>query len=423
VESQILIDQLDKYLQKIIERGIPDEGFHYPLDPESIESEKPKQLSRKFQVLFEMMNEACEYSEQLAKGNLKVTASRNNVFTMPMKGLQASLAHLIWQVNQVAEGDLNQQVSFLGEFSASFNHMIESLREKQALEERLKVITDVLGEGLLFVDTRGTVLFANPEALSLLKITPDEIKGETVTNIFFRFSTEKNFLLNCITKGLNYDENNGVLINRSGEEIPVMISGRPVYKNKNLDGTVITFRDITEQKKYLQSLETINKLLEKQAKTDALTGIFNRMKFDEILAKEIQRSKRNRVPLSLIICDIDHFKIINDQYGHQAGDKVLKRLTRLISTNIRSIDFFARWGGEEFVILSPGTDINGAEILAEKIRKKVESHIFSDPEHLTLSFGVASYRTGDNAAKLINRADEAMYEAKENGRNRVQVSN
>ncbi len=416
MKSKMIFKKLDTYLKQIIQRGFPENGFHFPVNPDSIEDNELEAVCRRVSTLFEMMNEACQFSEQLARGNLQASAPRNNFFTMPLKSLQASLAHLTWQVHQVAEGDLKQQVYFLGEFSESFNHMIESLKEKQVLEQRLKVITEVLGEGLLYVDNEGKILFANPEALRIFEYDSGEIIGKTAADMIFHPSSRGTGLGDSILKGEKFDVEDRLINGKAGKATAVSISARPVYKKDILDGSVITIRDISEQKKYLL-------LLEKQAMTDALTGIFNRMKFDEILSTEIQRSKRNKVPLALIICDIDHFKQVNDQYGHPAGDKILKTLVKLISANIRSIDFFARWGGEEFVILSPGTDSRGAANLAEKIRRKVELHNFRNPGHITLSFGVTCFKSGDNATKLITRADEAMYKAKAKGRNRVQLSN
>ena len=423
MKSKQILEKLTTYCDEVRVKGFSKDSFHFPVDSNSIEDADLQKACSKVSTLFEMMNEACIFSEQLAKGNLQVSAARNNVFAMPMKSLQANLSHLTWQVNQVAEGDLNQQVYFLGEFSESFNHMIESLNEKQVLEQRLQVITNILEEGLFYVDNTGSVLFANPEVLKLLEYSSDEIIGKKAANLINKPSIGKKKLLDSILNGEKYDLKDSLLIGKSGKTTAVSISARPVYKNDVLDGTVISIRNISKEKQYLNSLETINKLLEKQATTDALTGIFNRMKFDETLSAEIQRSKRSKTPLSLIICDIDHFKQVNDLFGHQAGDAVLKNLSKLIKDNIRSIDFFARWGGEEFVILTPGTNIEGAARLAEKLRKKVESNKFNNPEHITLSFGIASFSPGDSALKLINRADEAMYQAKKNGRNQVQISN
>jgi diguanylate cyclase (GGDEF)-like protein len=201
--------------------------------------------------------------------------------------------------------------------------------------------------------------------------------------------------------------------------MPISLVCRAVYKDNILDGAVLAFRDISVQKKHLQTLEAINELLEKQATTDALTGIFNRMKFNKSLTNEIQRTQRYNTSLSLIIFDIDHFKQVNDTYGHLAGDSVLKILTKLVASNLREIDLFARWGGEEFAILTPETPLDGAIKLADKLRSKIESHDFSEPEKITTSFGVTTLKKGDNTISFINRADEALYRAKEGGRNQV----
>ena len=204
--------------------------------------------------------------------------------------------------------------------------------------------------------------------------------------------------------------------------MPVMIACRPVFKESKLDGAVVAFRDIAEQKKYLKSLETINELLETQATTDALTGIYNRMMFNKLLTAEIDRAQRYNSPLALIIFDIDHFKYVNDTYGHTAGDNVLKHLARLVEINIRKTDIFARWGGEEFVIQAPGISLDKAILLADKLRRKFEIFDFEKPRKVTSSFGVAVFQNGDSCTSLINRADEALYRAKENGRNQVQYS-
>ncbi len=429
MDSHLILEKIDSCLKDAKKHGLQKKGLTFPIDPALVEDDELRDICSRLASFFDMLNEAFHYSEQLAQGNLQVNASRANIFTMSLKGLHASLTHLTWQVNQVAKGDLNQQVYFLGEFSNSFNDMIDSLREKQILEQKLKIITDVLGEGLFLVDSDGKIIFSNPEALKLLGYTFNEIEGALIHIGIFKqlpdgtiFQPGENPLCNAIQIGNDYNESNGVFTCKSGFMIPVMVSSRPVYKNDTLDGAVITFRDITEQKKNLETLETINRLLEKQALTDALTGIHNRMKFDKILTSEIQRAQRNNSILSLIIFDIDHFKQVNDTYGHSAGDNVLIRLTRLITCNIRVIDFFARWGGEEFVVLSPGTGLDGVIQLAEKLRGKVEGYNFKEPGKITLSFGVTTFHDGDTDTVLINRADNALYRAKESGRNQVQYN-
>ena len=136
------------------------------------------------------------------------------------------------------------------------------------------------------------------------------------------------------------------------------------------------------------------------------------------LNEEILKAKRYNTPLSIIYFDIDHFKQINDTYGHKKGDFILKEVSKIILQNIRKTDIFGRWGGEEFIIILPFTDLENALILAEKLRKKIEEHDF-DGINITISFGVTELKIDDNADTLINRADEALYKAKNKGRNRV----
>jgi diguanylate cyclase (GGDEF)-like protein len=156
--------------------------------------------------------------------------------------------------------------------------------------------------------------------------------------------------------------------------------------------------------------------------SDFLTGIYNRRKFDEILSVEIERVNRYEQFLSIGILDIDHFKIVNDTYGHQAGDKVLQELTKLIAQHIRKVDYLARYGGEEFVILSPNTGLTGMYQLAEKLRHTIEAHAFHGQNRITISLGVAQYSFGETKPTFIERADAALYQAKAKGRNRVECS-
>ncbi|WP_052813273.1 GGDEF domain-containing protein [Desulfonatronum thioautotrophicum] len=186
-------------------------------------------------------------------------------------------------------------------------------------------------------------------------------------------------------------------------------------------GSVIAFNDITEQKKYQESLELINQILEKQAATDPLTGIYNRMKFSKVLGNEMKRAERHGTQLAVMLLDIDKFKSINDTYGHLDGDNVLKSLIQLLAQNIRSRDILARWGGEEFILLAPGTDLEGGRLIAEKLRLAVAECDFPIPRPVTSSFGVAAFQPGDTELTLTNRADQALYRAKEQGRNRVEV--
>ena len=172
---------------------------------------------------------------------------------------------------------------------------------------------------------------------------------------------------------------------------------------------------------HVETEERIHALkeLEKLAETDPLTSVFNRRKFKEMLQYEMERNHRYQISLSLIMCDIDHFKRINDRFGHDVGDKALKAFSKKITDNIRDVDIFARWGGEEFMILMPNATAENANLVAEKLRKLIETTDIEDIDFFTASFGVTGFKASDTIDSFIKRADDALYKAKEDGRNRV----
>jgi diguanylate cyclase len=162
----------------------------------------------------------------------------------------------------------------------------------------------------------------------------------------------------------------------------------------------------------------------KKAMHDALTGLPNRESYQQRLEQEVQRIKRYGGKLSLMVCDVDLFKRINDNYGHLAGDKVLKIIAKSLQRNLRDSDFIARFGGEEFVALMPETSTSEAKIVAEKLRKKIEESPFNfkkEPVQITVSFGISEFAQGESADEVFSRADKALYKAKDKGRNQVQL--
>jgi diguanylate cyclase (GGDEF)-like protein/PAS domain S-box-containing protein len=205
----------------------------------------------------------------------------------------------------------------------------------------------------------------------------------------------------------------------------------------DMDGDIVEFiairHDVTEFEETKDQLSTLNMAmknridelynmttsLEEEASIDSLTGAFNRTKFEKFFDYEVEKAQLSKNVLSVIILDIDHFKSINDNYGHHVGDDVLKDLVKLITKNLKRIDIFARWGGEEFVILLPGTELKNAKILAENIRSKVEEASFSTAGKITVSFGVGEHHDTESKKDIFNRVDKLLYEAKKAGRNRV----
>lgn len=185
-------------------------------------------------------------------------------------------------------------------------------------------------------------------------------------------------------------------------------------KNKRYYAAI--FRDISQSKKTEEELLRL-------AATDPLTGACNRREFALIAEREALRAHRYHHALSLLMLDLDHFKKLNDSYGHTAGDKVLQRLTTLCVNTLRNVDFFGRWGGEEFVALLPETDIEGASIIAERLRKIISENVLTFNDHkitFTVSIGIAQFKDGENTVDApLSRADSAIYDAKKAGRNRI----
>ncbi|MFZ5810805.1 MAG: GGDEF domain-containing protein [Thermodesulfobacteriota bacterium] len=170
-----------------------------------------------------------------------------------------------------------------------------------------------------------------------------------------------------------------------------------------------------------RELEAANEDLERLATADVLTGLFNRRKFDEVIVREMELSRRYDDPLSLLMFDIDHFKKINDSLGHAAGDRVLAEIASVTARHVRSVDYVFRWGGEEFLILTPRTGLSEARAVADKLRDMTERHPFPDGVRLTISLGVAEHAQGEALEDWLTRVDKAMYAAKRGGRNRVEA--
>lgn len=157
--------------------------------------------------------------------------------------------------------------------------------------------------------------------------------------------------------------------------------------------------------------------------TDSLTNLNNRRKLDETLLNGVEIANKTGHPFSIIILDIDKFKSVNDVFGHHIGDTVLIEFSNLIKTNVNKTDILGRWGGEEFMIISPGNNLGEAAEFAEKLRNLVFNCDFSVVGKKTASFGVAQFMQGESVEELIIRADEALYSAKEKGRNCVETAN
>lgn len=184
-------------------------------------------------------------------------------------------------------------------------------------------------------------------------------------------------------------------------------------------------RSMLRIKELQGELEEKNKELAQLSITDSLTGLLNHRHIQEVVHEEYERARRTGEPLSVVMLDFDHFKRVNDAYGHQVGDRVLQEMAEILNKTAREIDKLGRYGGEEFIAVLPETDPENATVFAERVRERVERHPFAvgraDPLHLTVSAGTATYPHPGvyNPRTLVQRADQALYAAKESGRNRV----
>lgn len=182
----------------------------------------------------------------------------------------------------------------------------------------------------------------------------------------------------------------------------------------NSDVCVVSFTDITR-------LEVEKQSLAFQASTDHLTGLCNRMTFTRLLAEEIGRVRRHALPSCLLMFDLDDFKHVNDTYGHNVGDEVLSGVADIIARSIRQGDILSRWGGEEFLLLAPGCNMDQGQRLAEKLRKVLAAGVYAECDFITASFGGTLIRPDDTVQGLVDRVDRAMYQSKRQGKNRVSV--
>ena len=189
----------------------------------------------------------------------------------------------------------------------------------------------------------------------------------------------------------------------------------------------ITMQKLSNDGEYLITLSDISKIQEEFAKVenkayiDGLTGVYNRNKFNELFGNELKRVQRYKDPLSIAIIDIDKFKSFNDTFGHLIGDEVLTTMAQTVNNSIRKTDTFARWGGEEFVIMFVNTEVEMAKMIAEILKNKIENNEHPIAGKITASFGITEYKKGDTIKTIFKRCDDALYQAKKNGRNRVEL--
>ncbi len=290
-----------------------------------------------------------------------------------------------------------------------------SLKVISESESRLNSIVQSARDSIITINKNGEIVFWNEAAAKVFGYSADEMLGRSVKVIIpehLREAHERSFQRSVETgEGAHYGVISLTGLRKDGAEVPIELSISRWWRSGEIFFTSI-IRDTSERVKMVE--------LEKLAETDSLTEAYNRTRFNELIKSEMERSKRFRHPLSMLLFDIDNFKAVNDSYGHLAGDDVLRAISGLVRKHIRSTNHFFRWGGEEFVILAVVTDLAGAVSLAERIRGEIASHVFENVGMVTVSFGVAQYVHGEEEVTFLKRTDEALYMAKSAGKNRVE---
>ena len=298
----------------------------------------------------------------------------------------------------------------------------ERLRTRQALEER-SALLEKLGAQVpgtiyqyrLYADGRSCFPYASAGIREIYEVAPEDVRSDAAP-VFARLHPEDR---EPIAAAIQHSAHT---LERWQADYRVLLPRRGLrwlrgeaMPERLADGSVLWHGFIAD----ISNLKQVEDELRALSITDPLTGIRNRRYFLDQLAAELERRNRSGRALSLIMLDIDHFKRINDQWGHDAGDRVLAELCRRIGARLRRIDSFCRLGGEEFIVICPETDAEQAGQLAEALRRLVQDTPFAGVGRITASFGVSSARPGDGRESLLQRADQALYAAKDSGRNRV----
>jgi diguanylate cyclase (GGDEF)-like protein len=335
------------------------------------------------------------------------------------RAIVRTLRRLVEATRAISRGDLQQRVEVHGrdEFALlgrTFNEMAAQLQTRlEELERQRGRLRDVI--------TRfGEALGATHDADQLMRLIVEAAVEATGA------------------KG-------GVIVSASGELIQAGTPGDgadkievPLSAGEVTFGSLLLFSDHFEDEDRMTAVSLashavvaldnarLHRIVERQALVDGLTGLANRRQCEETLASELARVERFGGPLAIVVADLDWFKDVNDRHGHPSGDAVLREFAQLLNETVRDIDLAGRWGGEEFLVILPGTHLDGGAQVAERIRLALAGRIVpsadGSPIPVTASFGVAATPPASTAAELFSAADAALYEAKRNGKNRVEVA-
>ena len=386
--------------------------------------------------------ERCHGSSEVVRGVIRVTASMAEidrdlararlesliilalslVSTMTITGIMLgrSVAQPIESMTKamalIARGNFDMSVTSarqdeVGKMANIFNLMAKGIRDTHGNmireREKLNLLIEGAGEAVVVTNAEGSIVLVNAAATQLLGKTAEQIRNEGINGLLDDTDTMQRLLESEERLGpvaLNYKDRR------------LLLSASTIYdESGEAIGSAALLRDISAEYRLLKELERLST-------TDALTDVFNRRHLDNQLRQELERSRDTGIPLSLIMFDADHFKNFNDTYGHDQGDRVLKTMGSQMKLAIRKYDIPCRYGGEEFMIILPSTDAEGALTVAERLRTDIAS-MKVDGLSVTISLGIATYPVVAAKAPedMILAADAALYKSKEGGRNMTTV--
>ncbi len=306
----------------------------------------------------------------------------------------------------------------------------EVRRQQKRAEDQLRQLSRAVEHSpasIVITNIDGSIEYVNPKFTALTGYSLEEVRGQT-PRILKSGQTSPEVYNDLWKTILTGQEWRGELLNRkkNGTLFWESVSISAIFDAKGkISHFVAVKEDITARKEAEQKIQSLNVELEKLAMVDYLTGLYNRRYFMQRSEEELKRARRGPHSLSALMIDIDKFKNVNDTYGHEAGDLVLKQVAATLKNNLREIDLLGRMGGEEFAVLLPDTLIHDANISAERVRQAIQKHSFQMPGEsltVTISIGVATFTDGmSNIDDILRNADAALYQAKHSGANCVRL--
>ncbi len=287
---------------------------------------------------------------------------------------------------------------------------------------------EYLYEGVYFVDNERTINYWNKGAEKITGYSSEEVINRKCYENILNHKDENNTSLCMNGCPLHATINDGTqrearvyLQHKKGHRVPVTVRTMPVFnENNEITGAIEIFIDDKNEVKILSNLEQYRK----EASEDLLTGLSNRRYVKAVLESKIIEFNEVRISFGVVFIDIDHFKRVNDDFGHDIGDEILKLVAKTLESNLRKHDVVGRWGGEEFIAIISNVDANELAAVTEKMRFLVESsklRLKDEELHVTISLGATLSINDDNVDEIVKRADALMYQSKTNGRNRTTI--